>query len=138
MFRFLGEIINGIKKVIPANMVILVKLNSNDYTPTEGITFPLAAEYVSRLSELNIDGIEVSCGTSLISPYSMCRGDVPVKELLLKYPNSEAILKEMAGKYTIHEGYNSDAACYLKPYFNSGTLFPCWRMERCCVNGRGC
>lgn len=129
MFRFLGEIIKGIKNVIPANMAILVKLNSNDYTPTVGITFPLAAEYVSRLSELNIDGIEVSCGTSMISPYSMCRGDVPVNELLLKYPGAETILKEMVGKYEIHEGYNSEAACFLQPYFNSGTLFPVggWR-----------
>lgn len=121
-FRFLGEIIKGIKRVIPRNMAILVKLNSNDYTPSEGITPPLAAEYASRLSEMNIDGIEVSCGT-YISPYNMCRGNVPFKELFLKYPHFESVLKEMDSKYEIYEGYNSDDTRFIKPYFNSGRLF---------------
>jgi 2,4-dienoyl-CoA reductase-like NADH-dependent reductase (Old Yellow Enzyme family) len=140
MFRFLGEIIKGIKRVIPRNMAILVKLNSNDYTPSEGITPSLAAEYASRLSDMNIDGLEISCGTYL-SPYKMCMGSVPVKLLLLKYPNAEAMLKEMDGKYAIHEGYNSDASRFIKPHFNSGKIFPVggWRevasMENAVENG---
>jgi 2,4-dienoyl-CoA reductase-like NADH-dependent reductase (Old Yellow Enzyme family) len=122
-FRFPGEIIKGIKRVMPDNMAFLIKLNSNDYTPEEGITPPLAAEYASRLSGMNIDGIEVSCGTSMYSPYKMCMGNVPVKELLLKYPDAQTALKNMDGKYALHEGYNSEAARFIKPYFNSGRLF---------------
>jgi len=141
MFIFIEEIIKRVKRELPRYMALMVKLNSNDYTPAEGITLPLAAEYVSRLSDLNIDGIEVSCGTSLLSPYNMCRGDVPVKELTLKYPGAEAHLKKMEGKFAISEGYNSDAARYLKPYFSSGVIFPVggWRdaasMEDAVNNG---
>lgn len=42
-FRLLQEIIIGIKKILPQNMVLMVKLNSNDYTPKEGITPTMAA-----------------------------------------------------------------------------------------------
>jgi hypothetical protein len=32
-FRLLQEIVTGIKSILSGNMVLLVKLNSNDYTP---------------------------------------------------------------------------------------------------------
>jgi 2,4-dienoyl-CoA reductase-like NADH-dependent reductase (Old Yellow Enzyme family) len=49
----------------------------------------------------------------------MCRGDVPVRELLLRYPESkrsqmEAVLKTMEGKYDIFEGYNVEASKMMK------------------------
>lgn len=81
-FRFLGSIVREIKKVLPDGVPLLIKLNSNDYTPEEGITPSLAAAYAERLAQLKINGLEVSCGTTSLSPWNMCRGDVPVKEII--------------------------------------------------------
>jgi 2,4-dienoyl-CoA reductase-like NADH-dependent reductase (Old Yellow Enzyme family) len=119
-FRILKVIIEGIKKFLPENMILMVKLNAQDYTPQEGITPPLAVEYAGRLEELGIDGLEVSCGTSLLSPWNMCRGEVPVNEMLLRYSEPkrskiETILKNQAGKYNLVEGYNLEAAKMIRP-----------------------
>jgi 2,4-dienoyl-CoA reductase-like NADH-dependent reductase (Old Yellow Enzyme family) len=72
-FRILRNIILEIEKQFPAGKPLIVKLNSHDYTPEEGITPPLAVRYAGRLAEIGIDGIEVSCGTSSISPWTLCR-----------------------------------------------------------------
>ncbi len=37
-FRFLGDIVKEIKKILPESAPLLIKLNSNDYTPEKGIT----------------------------------------------------------------------------------------------------
>jgi 2,4-dienoyl-CoA reductase-like NADH-dependent reductase (Old Yellow Enzyme family) len=126
-FRLLQQIIIGIKKTLPPNMILMVKLNSNDYTPKEGITPLLATHYAKRMADLGIDGLEVSCGTSLLSSFNMCRGDVPVKELLLRYPESkrsqiEAALKNMEGKYETFEGYNVEAAKMIRPVIGKTAL----------------
>lgn len=145
-FRILQEIIVGIKKILPARMILMVKLNSNDYTPKEGITPTLATHYARRMAELGTDGLEVSCGTSLLSSFNMCRGDVPVKELLLRYPESkssqmEVVLKTMEGKYNIFEGYNVDAAKMIRPVIGKTALLVVggWRnvssMEEAINNG---
>ena len=58
-FRYLKELINSIKKVIPGDMAFLIKLNSIDYTPKEGITPSIASKYAEWLVKLGIDGIEI-------------------------------------------------------------------------------
>ena len=60
-FRFLREIILETRRVLPEGMPILVKLNTHDHTPQEGVTPPLATRYAKWLAELGIDGLELSC-----------------------------------------------------------------------------
>ncbi|MEE9912997.1 MAG: NADH:flavin oxidoreductase [Deltaproteobacteria bacterium] len=145
-FRLLQEIIVGIKKILPLNMILMVKLNSNDYTPKEGITPTLATHYAKRIADLGIDGLEVSCGTSLLSSFNMCRGDVPVKELLLRYPESQrsqmkVVLKNMEGKYKNFEGYNVEASKMIRIVIGETALLAVggWRhvssMEEAINNG---
>ena len=127
-FRFLKEIILNIREAIPQGMPILVKLNVNDYTPGEGVTPSLAVNYAKWLAELKINGLEISCGTATYSFMNMCRGDVPVKELvdklpLWKKPLANLALKKLAGKYDLVEGYNLEAAKMIKPVLGSIPLF---------------
>ncbi len=81
-FRFLKEVFQEVKKVVHDGLPVLVKLNANDYTPKEGVTPSLTARYAKWLTELGIDGVEVSCGTTNYSYMNMCRGDVPKSELV--------------------------------------------------------
>jgi 2,4-dienoyl-CoA reductase-like NADH-dependent reductase (Old Yellow Enzyme family) len=119
-FRYLKELIVKIKKILPNDMPLLVKLNSNDYTPDEGVTPPLAAKYAEWLVNLGINAIEISCGSSNFSIFNMCRGDVPVQEIIQFMPDSlvaiaEQVFQEMVGQYNIEEAYNLNAAKVIKP-----------------------
>jgi 2,4-dienoyl-CoA reductase-like NADH-dependent reductase (Old Yellow Enzyme family) len=119
-FRFLKEIIVETKKELPGKMLLLVKLNTNDYTPRQGITPLLAKQYAQWLSGLGIDGLEISCGSAIYSFMNMCRGDVPVKELLKslplwKKPVVKIMLTALQGKNHLQEGYNFEAAKIIKP-----------------------
>ncbi len=119
-FRYLKEIINKTKRVLPSDLPLLIKLNTNDYTPTEGITPPLAAKYSEWLVKLGIDAIEISCGSGTYSIFNMCRGDVPVQEIAQAVPDYmkamvEGIYQDMVGKYNFDEGYNLEAAKMIKP-----------------------
>jgi len=127
-FRFLKEVILEIKKSIPEGIPLMVKLNTHDHTPKEGITPSLAVKYAEWLAELSIDGLELSCGTTLYSAMNMCRGDVPVNELLriirwwLK-PLGKLMLKSWVGKYELEEGYNLEAAKMIRPVTGNIPLF---------------
>ena len=145
-FRILSEIISGIKTILPSDKILMVKLNTNDYTTEEGITPLLAVDYAGRLANLGIDALEVSCGTSIKSPWNMCRGEVPVQEMLLKFPLEkrsyiEKILNNMAGKYDLVEGYNLHSALLIKPVMGNIPVIPVggWRnlhtMEEKVTNG---
>lgn len=119
-FRFLKKTVREVKHAIGDGMIILVKLNTNDFTPREGITPPLAVKYAGWLAELGIDGLEVSCGTILYSFMNMSRGEVPVDELVSglpwwKKPLARLALNKLAGKYDLEEGYNLEAAKLIKP-----------------------
>lgn len=114
-FRFLREVILEVRGRIPPQTPLLVKLNSNDYTPREGVIVPLATKYAKWLAELGVHGIEVSCGTGYYSPFAMIRGSVPVKEMASALPFwmrplAKAGLGRMKGKYEAAEGYNVEAA----------------------------
>lgn len=72
----------------------------------------MAVHYARRLADMKIDGLEVSCGTSSLSPWNMCMGDVPLKEILKKYdesarPNVEDHSKKNGGKIRTHRGIQS-------------------------------
>ncbi len=119
-FRFLREIVLTIKKEFPRDSAILIKMNGHDYTPTEGVTPPVAAQYARWLADMGIDGIELSCGTGSYSFLSMSRGDVPVDDFVsplpwwMKYP-ARRMLKRLAGQYPLQEAFNLEAARSIKP-----------------------
>ncbi|MHA2127804.1 MAG: NADH:flavin oxidoreductase [Candidatus Hodarchaeales archaeon] len=118
-FRYLREIVTRIKKILPTNVPLLIKLNTNDFTPDEGVTLPLAAKYSQWLEELGLDAIEVSCGSGIFSIFNMCRGDIPVKEIVQAVPEymqdlAKNLYGEMIGQFDIEEGYNLDAAKLIK------------------------
>jgi 2,4-dienoyl-CoA reductase-like NADH-dependent reductase (Old Yellow Enzyme family) len=59
---------------------------------------------------------------------NMCRGDVPVKELVQslpfwKKPLAKLMLKRMVGKYNLDEPYNLEAAKMIKPVLGDTPLF---------------
>ena len=127
-FRLLKEVISEVRNALPQGMPILVKLNTHDYTPQEGITPSLAVTYARWLSDLEIDGLEISCGSGIYSFMNMCRGDVPVKELVQslpfwKKPLARLMMKRMVGKYDFDEPYNLEAAKLIKPVLGKTPLF---------------
>lgn len=135
-FRLIKEILIAVKKVLTKEMVLLVKLSAHDYTPEEGIIPPLAVAYAKRLAELGIDGLEVSCGTS-VSPWNMCRGDIPVQEILRGVPEPRRAkvgesLERMKGRVKLEEGYNLEAAKLMRPVIGGTPLFVVggWRNVR--------
>jgi 2,4-dienoyl-CoA reductase-like NADH-dependent reductase (Old Yellow Enzyme family) len=127
-FRFLKEVLQEIKPLVPDGFPILVKLNTYDHTPKEGITPSLAVRYAEWLTELRIDGLETSCGTGNYSYMNMCRGDVPTDELLKalpwwQKPMGRLMIGKLEGKYDLVEGYNLEAAKMIKPVLGNTPLF---------------
>jgi len=122
-FRFLKEIILETQRVIPEDLPILVKLNSHDYTPKTGITPSLAAKYAEWLIGVGVAALEVSCGNGNYSFMNLCRGDVPVDELVKsapwwQKPIGRLMMKRLVGKYDLEEAYNLEAARIIKPVMN--------------------
>jgi len=127
-FRLLKELISEVRNALPQGMPILVKLNTHDYTPQEGITPSLAVTYARWLSDLGINGLEISCGSTCYSYMNMCRGDVPVNELAQSIPFwikplAKLMMKRMVGKYNLEEPYNLEAAKVIKPVLEKIPLF---------------
>ncbi len=145
-FRFLKEIILEVKSVLPKGFPLLVKLSTNDYTKKKGITPSLSVKYAKWLKELSIDGLETSCGTSFGSTFNMCRGDVPVDEMVKHFPHSmqvqmKAYFESMVGKFELKGPYNVETTKMIKPVFGDIPLFAVggWRklsqMEEAITNG---
>jgi 2,4-dienoyl-CoA reductase-like NADH-dependent reductase (Old Yellow Enzyme family) len=114
-FRFLQEIYRRVRQEMPEGMPLLVKMNGHDYIDGKGISPQLAARYAAWLVDLGIDGVEVSCGTVLESPWNMIRGDVPVREISLAYawwqkPLLKMVLNQAVGKFPAKDGYNLELA----------------------------
>lgn len=127
-FRFLKEIYQEIKMVVPDGYPVFVKLNTNDYTPKEGITPSLAVNYTKWLVELGIDAVEVSCGATNYSFMNMCRGDVPTTELVQglswwEKPIGKLMIRKLEGKYNLEEAYNLEAAKMIKQVLGDTPLF---------------
>jgi len=96
-FSFLKQIFLSIKKNVPAELPVFIKLNTNDFTPQVGIQPDLAALYAKWLAELGIDGIEISSGTLSYSPLAMSRNQAEV------------------GEFAFRESYHLEAAEKIKP-----------------------
>jgi len=127
-FRLLKELVSEVRNALPPGMPLLVKLNAHDYTPQEGITPSLAVTYAKWLSDLEINGLEISCGSTVYAPFNMCRGDVPVKELVQSLPFwqkplAKPMMKRMVGKYDFDEPYTIEAAKMIKPVLGKTPLF---------------
>ena len=111
---------------MPAGMPLSVKLNTQDFTPKEGIIPALATKYAGWLKEMNVEGLELSCGSTHYAFMNMCRGDVPLDEMVAGLPGwkkamGRMMLKKMVGKFNLKEGYNVDAAKLARPRLN-GTI----------------
>jgi len=119
-FRFMKEVFQEVKRNIPGDMAVTVKLTANDYTPKPGLTAPLAAKYAGWLADLGIDALEIASGCTTYSGWHIWRGDVPVKELVQGLPAWQkplawAVFKRMQGKFDLEEGYNLEDAKVIKP-----------------------
>jgi 2,4-dienoyl-CoA reductase-like NADH-dependent reductase (Old Yellow Enzyme family) len=126
-FRFLKEIYQEVRKVVPVGYPVLVKLNKNDHTLKEGITPPLATRYAGWLAELGVNGVEVSCGATNYSYMNMCRGDVPTAEMVQglswwEKPIGRLMIGKLEGKYDLEEGYNLEGAKMIKPVLGNTPL----------------
>ena len=127
-FRFLKKIVKEVKTALPKGFPVLVKLNTNDYTPEKGVSPNLAKKYAGWLSDLGIDGVEVSCGATNYSYMNMCRGDVPTAELVQGLPwwkklIGRIMIGKLEGKYGLEGGYNLEAAKIIKPALGETPLF---------------
>jgi len=126
-FSFLREVIQICRESMPDGMPLSVKLNTQDFTPNEGVIPALAAKYSSWLKEMNVDGLDLSCGSALYAFMNMSRGDVPLNEMVAglpgwKKPMGRMMLKKMVGKFNLKEGYNVDAAKLIRPRLNGTVL----------------
>jgi 2,4-dienoyl-CoA reductase-like NADH-dependent reductase (Old Yellow Enzyme family) len=133
-FRFLAEVYRRVRENLPEGVPVLVKLNTNDFTPSSGITPPLAARYAGWLKGLGIDGVEVSQG-SIYSTMNIMRGGVPVAEMLesqpvWKKPFARLMLNSMRGRFELVEGYNLEAARLVKPELDGVPLILVGGMRR--------
>lgn len=127
-FRFLKETVLEIRRTLPKGTPILAKLSTNDFTPREGVTLPLATRYARWLAELGIDGLELTCGSALYSVWNTSRGDVPVQEIMQSLPwwqkpMGRIALTRMRAKYGPQEGYNLEAAKAIKPVVGNVPVF---------------
>jgi 2,4-dienoyl-CoA reductase-like NADH-dependent reductase (Old Yellow Enzyme family) len=119
-FRFLEQVFTEIKRGIPKETPILIKLNTHDHTPRQGVTPELAAHYAQRLAGIRIDAVEISSGSTFYSFMNVCRGRVPVQELVdtmpfFKKPIARIMMNRLVGKYDLEEGYHLLAAKSIKP-----------------------
>jgi 2,4-dienoyl-CoA reductase-like NADH-dependent reductase (Old Yellow Enzyme family) len=119
-FRFLERIFLRIREEIPQEMPIIIKLNTHDHTPGRGITPELAKKYVKWLVALGLDGAELSSGTASYCIMDVCRGGVPIQDLVKRFPRwkrplARLVLRTWVGKYDLKEGYHFEAAKLIKP-----------------------
>ena len=117
-FRLLKEIIMGIHKNVGHDFPLLVKLNTNDFTPKPGIDPVLASMYATWMAELGVDGVEISSGT--FYTFHSVRGDIPINELALGLPwwmrpLAKVVFKRQIGPCRFQELYHLSAVDVIKP-----------------------
>ncbi|HEA66069.1 MAG TPA: NADH:flavin oxidoreductase [Desulfobacterales bacterium] len=137
-FRFLKEVFQESRKALPDEMPILIKMNTNDFTPKTGVTPELAKKYAGWLVELGINGVELSCGTHFT--FHTTRGEIPADEFLkgavkLGLPKwmkflAKLSFKKLAPKCSFEEGYNLAAAKVIKPVLGEIPLMIVGGMRR--------
>jgi len=127
-FRFVRETVLAVKKKMPDGMPLVMKLNAVDYTPKDGITETLARIYAGWLSELNVEALEITTGTTIYSNMHMWRGEVPVAEImrtvpLWQKPVAWLMLRSMVGKFDFEEMWNLKHAKVIKPVLGKTKMF---------------
>jgi len=115
-FLFFRKVYEAVRGNFPSDKPVLVKMNSSDFAGSGGITTDLSGKYAKWMSELGVDLIEISCGTALYSYMNMCRGEVPVSELVKTVPSflrhfAWIMLTSMnrSDKYRLDKPYNIDS-----------------------------
>ncbi len=134
-FGLLEAIFLEVKDGVPEGTPVLIKLNTDDHTPTQGLTPDAAVRYAQRLAEIGIDGIEPSSGTAHYSFMDMCRGEVPVEELVQggpfwQRPLARHKLKKLVGRHDMEEGYHLNVAKTIKSVIGSVPVFLVGGMRR--------
>lgn len=134
-FHLLEAIFLEVKNAVPEGTPVLVKLNTHDHTPGQGLIPGQALHYAQRIAEMGIDGIEPSSGTAHYSFMHMCRGEVPVEELVQgqsfwKRPFARYKLNKLVGRYDLEEGYHLDVAKDIKDAVGSVAVFLVGGMRR--------
>jgi 2,4-dienoyl-CoA reductase-like NADH-dependent reductase (Old Yellow Enzyme family) len=132
-FRFLKEVFLATRKALPDHMPILVKLNTNDFTPKTGITPQLTKRYAEWLVDLGIDAVELSCGTFFT--WRVIRGGIPIEESAKAFPIwmrplVKLTFKKQAKICGFEEGYNLEAAKMIKPALKGIPLMVVGGMRR--------
>ncbi len=113
-FRLLREIILAIQKTVGKDRVIMVKMNTDDFTPQKGITPDLAAQYAAWLDDLGVAALELSGGT--FYTFHALRGDVPIDDLARALPwwmrpMSRPFIREPFLAKRMKQGKTKEAAC---------------------------
>lgn len=134
-FRFVKEIVSAARKHMLEGMPLVMKLNAHDFTPKDGITPDLAVKYAGWLSELGVDGLEFTTGTTVFSNMHMWRGEVPVSEFVRPLPMWQkplawVVLKGMVGKFDFEEAWNLPYAQKMRPVIGETKLFLVGGMRR--------
>lgn len=112
------EVIQETRKVIPDAMPILIKINTNDFTPKEGVTPKIAKKHAGWLRKVGIDAVELSCGTFFT--FHVVRGEIPSKELMKALPAwmrplAKLQFRKLRPQCSFVEAYNLAAAEIIKP-----------------------
>lgn len=119
-FRFLKETILACQGELPGNIPLMIKINTIDYTPRDGLTVPIAKKYAGWLAEMRISAVEVTSGTLCYSMFNVMRGDVPADELVMGLPwwmkpIGRTMMRSRQGKFELEGPYNLEAARMIKP-----------------------
>lgn len=117
-FRLLRQIILAIHQTAGQDRTVMVKMNTNDYTPKKGITPDLAAQYAAWLTDLGVAALEVSSGTYYT--FHTVRGDVPINDLARALPwwmrpMAKVIFKRQVFPCRFQKLYHLPAAEKIKP-----------------------
>jgi 2,4-dienoyl-CoA reductase-like NADH-dependent reductase (Old Yellow Enzyme family) len=117
-FRLVREIITSIHEAVGEDMPLLIKINTNDHTPGQGIDPHLAAKYAGWLAEIGVTAVEISSGTYYT--FHSVRGDVPIDELAkgLSWwmrPMAKRVFKRQIAPCSFKEFYHLPAAEIIKP-----------------------
>ncbi len=72
--RFLLEVVDAVKAVVPADMPLFVRISATEYAETDGWDLDESIELVKILKEKGIDAMDISSGGSIygakITPYT--------------------------------------------------------------------
>jgi 2,4-dienoyl-CoA reductase-like NADH-dependent reductase (Old Yellow Enzyme family) len=117
-FKLLKQIILAIRQKVGQDRMVMVKMNTDDFTPKKGITPDLAAQYAAWLADLGVAALEVSSGTYYT--FHTVRGDVPIDDLARALPwwmrpMAKVIFRRQVFPCRLQNLYHLPAAEKIKP-----------------------